>query len=66
MACTKLLVNCSQSTTLINPHQTTFILERQILDGCIITNEVINGIKRGDQNRFLLKVDFNKAVESVN
>jgi len=34
-------------TTIINPHQKTFISGRQILDRFIITNKVIHCIKKG-------------------
>lgn len=32
----------------------------------MIANDVIHFIKKGGQNEFLLKVDFNKAFDSVN
>nr|GEU55770.1 cysteine-rich receptor-like protein kinase [Tanacetum cinerariifolium] len=43
-----------------------FLVGRQILDGCLIANEIINTVKHEDQRLLLFKVDFEKAFDSVN
>jgi hypothetical protein len=53
-------------TAIISPHQTIFISERQILDGFMVANEVMHHIKKDGREGFLLKVNFNKAFDSVN
>lgn len=53
-------------TAIISPHRTAFISERQILDGFMIANEVMHRIKKGGREEFLLKVNFNRAFDSVN
>ncbi|GJY04135.1 transposon TX1 uncharacterized [Tanacetum coccineum] len=52
--------------TIIGPNQTAFLAGRQIIDGCLIANEIINMAKLEDQRHLLLKVDFEKAFNSVN
>ncbi|GJZ86962.1 putative RNA-directed DNA polymerase, eukaryota, reverse transcriptase zinc-binding domain protein, partial [Tanacetum coccineum] len=39
---------------------------RQILDGCLIANEIIRRAKLEDQRLLLFKVDFEKSFDSVN
>ncbi|GKF68936.1 cysteine-rich receptor-like protein kinase, partial [Tanacetum coccineum] len=39
---------------------------RQILDGCLIANEIIHMAKIEKQNLLLFKVDFEKAFDCVN
>ncbi|GKD61379.1 RNA-directed DNA polymerase, eukaryota, reverse transcriptase zinc-binding domain protein, partial [Tanacetum coccineum] len=51
---------------LISPNQTAFLKGRQILDGCLIANEIINFAKSEKINMLLFKVDFEKAFDSVN
>ncbi|GKE09611.1 reverse transcriptase domain, reverse transcriptase zinc-binding domain protein [Tanacetum coccineum] len=48
------------------PNQTAFLKGRQILDGCLIANEIINFAKNEKINMLLFKVDFEKAFDSVN
>ncbi|GAU46317.1 hypothetical protein TSUD_243380, partial [Trifolium subterraneum] len=45
--------------------QTTFIKDRQILDGILIANEVVDDARRGKKDLLLFKVDFEKAYDSV-
>jgi hypothetical protein len=45
--------------------QTAFIHGRQVLDGILIANEVIDETKRLKREIFLLKVDFEKVYDSV-
>lgn len=43
---------------LISYNQTTFIPERQILYGVLVTNEIIDYAKRFKKDCFICKVDF--------
>ncbi|GJX20869.1 putative RNA-directed DNA polymerase [Tanacetum coccineum] len=52
--------------SVISPNQSTFIKGRQILDGCLVANEIIRMAKLEDQNLLIFKVDFEKAFDSVN
>ncbi|GJT86659.1 RNA-directed DNA polymerase, eukaryota [Tanacetum coccineum] len=52
-------------SSIIGPNQTAFLSERQILDGCLTANEVIHMAKIEDHKLLLLKVDFEKAFDSV-
>jgi hypothetical protein len=49
----------------ISEVQTAFIHGRQVLDGILIANEVIDETKRLKKEIFLLKVDFEKVYDSV-
>ncbi|GJR61903.1 putative RNA-directed DNA polymerase [Tanacetum coccineum] len=51
---------------LISANQTTFLAGRQILDRCLIANEIINCAKSEDSRLLLFKVGFEKAFDSVN
>lgn len=50
---------------LISETQTTFISERQILDGALIANEVVHWLKKEKKMGVLIKLDFQKAYDSV-
>lgn len=50
---------------IISLSQTTFLPERQILDGVLVANELINLAKRKKWPLYLFKVDFAKAYDSV-
>ncbi|GJU50245.1 putative RNA-directed DNA polymerase [Tanacetum coccineum] len=52
--------------SVIGPNQSAFIEGRQILDGCLIANEVIRMVSLENQKLLLFKVDFEKAFHSVN
>ncbi|GJS39763.1 putative RNA-directed DNA polymerase, eukaryota [Tanacetum coccineum] len=52
--------------SVIRPNQSAFIEGRQILDGCLIANEVIRMASLENQKQLLFKVDFEKAFDSVN
>ena len=45
--------------------QTAFVRERQILDGALIANEVVNWLKRRKTDGVLLKLDFEKAYDTI-
>ncbi|MCH96329.1 LINE-1 reverse transcriptase like [Trifolium medium] len=51
---------------LISTCQTAFVPGRQILDGVVVVNELIDLAKRRRDKALLLKVDFEKAYDSVN
>lgn len=44
----------------------TYIKGRHILEGPLIINDVRSWAKKEKENIFLLKVDFEKAVDSIN
>jgi len=50
---------------VISETQTTFMKDRQILDGILITNEVVDEAKKSKKELMLFKVDFEKAYDSV-
>ncbi|XP_026378053.1 uncharacterized protein LOC113272434 [Papaver somniferum] len=52
--------------SVISQHQTTFIKKRQILDGVLIANELIDSRTRSGKPGLLCKVDFEKAFDHVN
>ncbi|GKC89097.1 putative RNA-directed DNA polymerase [Tanacetum coccineum] len=51
---------------VISPNQSAFIKGRQILDGCLVANEIICMANLDKQQLLLFKVDFEKAFDSVN
>ncbi|GJV40575.1 RNA-directed DNA polymerase, eukaryota, reverse transcriptase zinc-binding domain protein [Tanacetum coccineum] len=50
---------------LVNEVQSAFMADRQILDGPFILNEVYQWCKDKKKQSFILKVDFEKAYDSV-
>lgn len=50
---------------LVGEAQTAFLKDRNILDGVVILNEVVEDAKRRKEERLVLKVDFAKAYDSV-
>ncbi|GKV00002.1 hypothetical protein SLEP1_g12766 [Rubroshorea leprosula] len=50
---------------IIGEQQMAFIKGRQLLDGVIIANEVIEEVRRKKKSSFLFKVDFEKAYDKV-
>ncbi|GJT87061.1 cysteine-rich receptor-like protein kinase [Tanacetum coccineum] len=57
---------CKVIHKLIRPNQTAFLSGRQILDGILIANEIVNYAKKEKLKLLLFKVDFEKAFDSVN
>eukprot|EP00253_Pinus_taeda_P025237 PITA_25237 len=51
---------------LISPEQTGFVEERQILDGLVVTQEVIHTIKEKKQKGMMIKLDLSKAYDRLN
>jgi hypothetical protein len=50
---------------VISETQTTFVKDRQILDGILIANEVVDEARKLNKELLLFKVDFEKAYDSV-
>ncbi|GKF78502.1 putative RNA-directed DNA polymerase, eukaryota, reverse transcriptase zinc-binding domain protein, partial [Tanacetum coccineum] len=51
---------------LTHSNQTTFLSGRQILDGSLVANEIVNYVMKEKLKLLLFKVDFEKAFDSVN
>ena len=51
---------------IISDVQTAFLANRSILDGILITNEIIHGWKNRRKGGVILKLDFEKAYDSLN
>jgi hypothetical protein len=51
--------------TIIADTQTSFVKNRQILDGILIANEVVDEARKAKKELMLFKVDFEKAYDSV-
>nr|GEU63412.1 RNA-directed DNA polymerase, eukaryota [Tanacetum cinerariifolium] len=64
---TKILANRLSSVIpgLISDVQTTFLPNRQILDGPFIINELLSWCKHKKQQAMVFKVDFAKAYDSI-
>lgn len=52
--------------SLIGETQSAFVAERQNLDRALITNEIVHWAKRNNKEIMLLKLDFQKAYNSIN
>jgi len=50
--------------SVISESQTAFVKNRQILDGILIANEVVDEVSRLKKELMLFKVDFEKAYDS--
>ena len=50
---------------VISETQSTFVKERQILDGVLIANEVVDEARKLKKELMLFKVDFEKAYDYV-
>ncbi|KAK2652971.1 hypothetical protein Ddye_012827 [Dipteronia dyeriana] len=50
---------------IISPFQMAFVSGRQIVDSFVITEEVIHSWKKSESGGILLKLDFEKAYDSV-
>ncbi|GAU30291.1 hypothetical protein TSUD_385120 [Trifolium subterraneum] len=63
----KVLANRLRSVigNVVGESQTAFIKDRQILDGILIANEVVDDARRGKKDLLLFKVDFEKTYDSV-
>ncbi|GJR68224.1 putative RNA-directed DNA polymerase, eukaryota, reverse transcriptase zinc-binding domain protein [Tanacetum coccineum] len=52
-------------SSIVGPNQTAFLAGRQILDGCLIANEIIRMANIEEHKLLLFKVDFEKSFDSV-
>jgi len=50
---------------VISETQTAFVKDRQILDGVLVANEVVDEARKLKKELLLFKVDFEKAYDSV-
>ncbi|PNX56678.1 cysteine-rich receptor-like protein kinase [Trifolium pratense] len=51
--------------SVISESQSAFVKDRQILDGILIANEVVDEARKFKKDLMLFKVDFEKAYDSV-
>jgi len=51
--------------SIIGETQTAFVSGRQILDGALVANEAINWLKKKGRAGVLLKMDFQKAYDTL-
>jgi len=51
--------------TVIDDCQSTFLKDRGILDSVLMANEVVEDLRKGGRSGLSLKVDFEKAYDSV-
>ncbi|KAL4559868.1 hypothetical protein LXL04_032014 [Taraxacum kok-saghyz] len=51
--------------SVVGMEQTTFIKGRQILDGPLMVNELVQWFKKRKKKMMLLKIDFEKAYDSL-
>ncbi|XP_058724451.1 uncharacterized protein LOC131595932 [Vicia villosa] len=51
--------------SLVSTNQTAFVPGRNMLDGVLLVNEIIDWLRRKKKSCLLLKVDFEKAYDSV-
>lgn len=63
----KLLANrlMKVMSKVISEFQTAFVKNRQILDGVVIANELVEEARRNRKSTLFFKVDFEKAYDSV-
>ena len=63
----KVLANrlCSVIGLVISDAQSAFIKGRQILDGILVANEIVDDARKRHKDLLLFKVDFEKAYDSV-
>jgi hypothetical protein len=63
----KLLSNRLQLVigSVISESQSHFVRDRQILDGILIANEIVNEARKCKKELLLFKVDFEKAYDFV-
>jgi len=63
----KVLANRLRSVigSVVSDSQSAFIKGRQILDGILVANEVVDEARRHKKEMILFKVDFDKAFDSI-
>jgi len=62
----KVLANKLRSImgSIISDSQSTFIKGRQILDGILVANEIVDEARKSNKELLLFNVDFEKAYDS--
>jgi len=50
---------------IIDKSQLAFLSEMRLLESIVVANEVVDEHKRGDKSRLIIKVDYEKAYNSV-
>lgn len=50
---------------VVGEHQFAFISSRQLLDSVLIANELVDSMSKNNKGGLLLKVDFEKAYDSI-
>eukprot|EP00253_Pinus_taeda_P030238 PITA_30238 len=50
---------------IISPEQSGYVEGRQIMDGIILTHEIIHSLKQSKQPGMLLKIDLSEAFDSI-
>jgi len=63
----KLLANRLKQVigSVISEVQSAFVKNRQILDGILIANEVVDETRKSKKELMLFKVDFEKSYDSI-
>jgi hypothetical protein len=51
--------------SIISPTQSAFIKGRNLVDGVLVVNEVVDWVKKSKKECLIFKVDFEKAYDSV-
>jgi hypothetical protein len=51
---------------IIDPSQTTFMSERNIMEGVMVLHETIHELHRKNMSGVILKLDFEKVYDKVN
>ncbi|KAJ0887165.1 putative RNA-directed DNA polymerase [Helianthus annuus] len=52
--------------SVVSEYQSGFLSNRNILDGPLILDEVISWVKKVKKKAFILKIDIEKAYDSIN
>lgn len=50
---------------IISPEQSGYVEGRQIMDGIILTHEIIHSLKHSKKPGMFLKIDLSKAFDSI-
>jgi len=53
-------------SSIISTSQSTFVKGQHLVDGVLVVNEVVGLAKKLNRDCLILKVDFEKAYDSVN
>lgn len=50
---------------VISSNHSAFLANKNILDGIVVANEVVDEVRKNKGNMFMFKIDFKKAYDSV-